>query len=53
MEVCAEATRGSLYMTKVKFRHARHCDVGLTVSRMGIDSLEKTEGNPYVDSDDV
>jgi hypothetical protein len=53
MERYAEVTRGNLYITKVNFRRAGRCDVRLTVSRMGIDSLEKTEGDPYVDGDDV
>ena len=40
-------------MTKVNFRPRGRCGTRLTVSRMGIDSLEKAEGDPHVDGDDV
>ena len=55
MERCAEATKGSLSHTKVLSfinteKKARH---GLTISGVRIDGLEKAEGDPNVDGDDV
>jgi hypothetical protein len=56
MERCAGATRESLHEGKVSasLRHPTRAQRHeLTVSGMGIDGLEKTEGDPDVDSDDV
>ena len=50
MERCAGATRESLHANRSVTDSIQKHD-GLTISGMGIDGLEKTEGDPNVDGD--